>query len=73
MVSTGVDTLYSAILSQILENDSHGDMNSTPRKMKYLDDCQSQIAEAIGTESLYTEEWDDNQVMNALNHIELVS
>ena len=73
MASTGVDTLYFAILSQILDNDSHGDVNSTPRKMKYLDDCQSQIAEAIGIESLYTEEWDDNQVMDAYNHIELVS
>mgnify|MGYP003140396685 CR=1 FL=1 len=66
------DTLHSAILSVIIREDTD-DMNATSRKMKYLCDCQSQIAEAIGIESLCTEEWDNDQVMNAYNHIELVS
>lgn len=72
MESMEQGTLYSAILSEII-HEGTDDMNATSRKMKYLCDCQSHIAEVIDVESLYTDEWNIDHVSDAYQHIDMVA
>ena len=66
-------TLYSAILSLIVELGGDTFTDSMASKMKYLSDNQSDIAEAIAVETLYTDEWNIHDVWNAYQWIDGVA
>ena len=70
-------TLYSAILSIILQVGNHDDVDDgsdfMSRKMKYLCDKQSYIAELVDVESLYTDQWNMDHVWHAYEHIDMVA
>tara|TARA_B100000035_G_C20542520_1_gene354576 strand:- start:195 stop:407 length:213 start_codon:yes stop_codon:yes gene_type:complete len=66
-------TLYCAILSEIINESTEDEMDSASRKMRYVCDCQSHIAEVIDIESLYTYEWNMDHVWDACQHIDMVA
>ena len=73
MESMEQGTLYSAILSLIVELGGDTYTDCMARKMKYLSDNQSDIAEAIAVETLYTDEWNIHDVWNAYQWIDGVA
>lgn len=73
MESMEQGTLYSAILSLILEAGGDEYTDFMARKMKYLCDCQSDIAEVLDVETLYTDEWNMHHAWDAYQYIDMVA
>ena len=70
MESMKQGTLYSAISSLIVEVGGDTYTDCMARKIKYLCDYQSDIAEVLDVATLYTDEWNIHDVWDAYQYIE---